>query len=152
MPRGVEWIQDKVVSFDPKGNSVLTAGGEKVEYDYLVVAAGFQLNWSKIKGRWVGRWIVRFSSFRMRYCGLLGGGWIEIEENQYAAQLERGTLPPPPPTHPPTHPKTQASPKPSARTAWSQVKPHPPTHPPIPRAQHLIRSPLPFQHIEEERE
>ncbi|KAM3567562.1 hypothetical protein VYU27_010297, partial [Nannochloropsis oceanica] len=50
MPKGVHWIQNKVTTFDPKNNTVTMADGKKVAYDYLIVAAGFQLNWDQIKG------------------------------------------------------------------------------------------------------
>jgi sulfide:quinone oxidoreductase len=50
IPLGATWIQDKVASFDPENNSVSLEGGEAVTYDYLVVAAGIQINWDAIPG------------------------------------------------------------------------------------------------------
>ncbi|CAO3690404.1 unnamed protein product [Rhizopus microsporus] len=50
MPRDAEWIQDKVVSFDPDNNTVKLSDGQTVGYDYLVVAAGIQINWDSVKG------------------------------------------------------------------------------------------------------
>jgi sulfide:quinone oxidoreductase len=50
IPEGVTWIRDKVASFDPEHNTVTTAGGEVIEYEQLVVAAGIQLDWDKIPG------------------------------------------------------------------------------------------------------
>ena len=50
MPKGAKWLKDAVESFDPENNSVKTAGGETIAYDYLVVCPGLQLNWSEIKG------------------------------------------------------------------------------------------------------
>ena len=50
MPQGAKWLKDAVESFDPEANTVKTAGGETVAYDYLVVCPGLQLNWSEIKG------------------------------------------------------------------------------------------------------
>lgn len=50
MPKGVNWIKQKVVSFTPESNSVLLDNNETVQYDFLVVAAGIQLNWDEIKG------------------------------------------------------------------------------------------------------
>ncbi|MDY0321001.1 MAG: FAD/NAD(P)-binding oxidoreductase [Arcobacteraceae bacterium] len=50
IPKGVNWIQDKVVEFDPENNQVKTAGGQTVSYDYLVVAAGLVLDFGGIKG------------------------------------------------------------------------------------------------------
>lgn len=50
IPDGATWVKDFVASFDPENNSVTTEGGEKIEYEYLVVAAGIQINWNKIPG------------------------------------------------------------------------------------------------------
>lgn len=39
------------------------ASGKRVSYDYLIVAAGLQINWGKIKGlketigEWVSEWV-----------------------------------------------------------------------------------------------
>lgn len=50
IPIGVHWIKDKVVSFQPESNSLLTSSNTEISYDFLVVAAGIQLNWHLIKG------------------------------------------------------------------------------------------------------
>ncbi|XP_035226021.1 sulfide:quinone oxidoreductase, mitochondrial-like [Stegodyphus dumicola] len=50
MPRGVNWVKDKIVEIDPLSNSVCTANGRKIEYSYLVVALGLHLAFEKIKG------------------------------------------------------------------------------------------------------
>ena len=50
IPAGVEWLQECVESFDPDGNTVTTASGGTIAYDYLVVCPGLQLNWSAITG------------------------------------------------------------------------------------------------------
>lgn len=50
IPRGATWIQDAVSSFDPDRNEVTLKSGQKVTYDYLVVALGIQIDWGKIKG------------------------------------------------------------------------------------------------------
>ncbi|MCA9684134.1 MAG: NAD(P)/FAD-dependent oxidoreductase [Myxococcales bacterium] len=50
IPEGATWIRDKVASFDPENNAVTTASGEAIQYDYLVVAAGIQLDWNKVDG------------------------------------------------------------------------------------------------------
>lgn len=49
-PAGVEWVQEMVASFDPAGNSLTTTGGRKIDYDYLVVATGLQLDYAQIEG------------------------------------------------------------------------------------------------------
>ena len=50
IPRGVKWIKQKVVSFQPQLNALVMDNGETVNYEYLVVAPGIQLNWNEIKG------------------------------------------------------------------------------------------------------
>jgi len=50
MPHGATWMKDAVESFDPEANTVKTASGQTVAYDYLIVCPGLQLNWSEIKG------------------------------------------------------------------------------------------------------
>ena len=50
IPAGVEWIKDYVLSFDPTQNSITLKNGSTVNYNYLVVAPGIQLNWNEIKG------------------------------------------------------------------------------------------------------
>jgi sulfide:quinone oxidoreductase len=50
IPRGTSWIQESVVELCPQENNVVTDKGRTVEYDYLVLAPGIQLDWQKIKG------------------------------------------------------------------------------------------------------
>ena len=50
MPKGVTWIKQKVLSFDPDQNEVVLDNNETVHYQFLVVAPGIQLNWNQIKG------------------------------------------------------------------------------------------------------
>lgn len=50
MPPECTWIKERVVSFNPEKNEVLTDGKEPVSYDYLVVAAGIKLDWDRVKG------------------------------------------------------------------------------------------------------
>ena len=50
IPPGVDWIQDRVATFDPDNNSVTTASGDTVSYDYLVVTAGIQIETSRPQG------------------------------------------------------------------------------------------------------
>ncbi len=49
-PEGVEWVQEMVAAFDPANNSLSTTSGRKIDYDYLVVATGLQLDYSQIEG------------------------------------------------------------------------------------------------------
>lgn len=50
MPKSVKWIKQKVVTFQPEANTVTLDNNETVQYDYLIVAPGIQLNWGDIKG------------------------------------------------------------------------------------------------------
>lgn len=49
MPKGVKWLKQKAVGFDPAQNRVDLDNGPLM-YDYLIVCPGIQLNWSAIKG------------------------------------------------------------------------------------------------------
>lgn len=50
MPKGVDWVQQKVTTFQPHENRITLENGENVEYQILIVAAGIQLNWDEVKG------------------------------------------------------------------------------------------------------
>jgi sulfide:quinone oxidoreductase len=50
MPRRAKWIRDAVVELRPDSNSLVTRDGRTITYDWLVVAAGLQINWDKIPG------------------------------------------------------------------------------------------------------
>ncbi|MGH8498218.1 MAG: FAD-dependent oxidoreductase [Methylococcales bacterium] len=50
IPKGAQWMQDAVLSFDPEQNSLQLNSGNSIEYDYLVVCPGIQLDWKKIDG------------------------------------------------------------------------------------------------------
>ncbi|MCC5942890.1 MAG: NAD(P)/FAD-dependent oxidoreductase [Balneolaceae bacterium] len=50
IPKNVAWIKDSVVAFHPDQNSVETAGGRIISYEYLVVAPGIQVDWDKVDG------------------------------------------------------------------------------------------------------
>src|SRR5690606_14413112 len=50
IPAGATWIRDKVASFDPDNNAVTLASGQTVGYQWLIVAAGIQLDWDAIEG------------------------------------------------------------------------------------------------------
>ena len=50
MPDGIDWIQARVIEFDPETNSVLTDTGQRVTYDYLMVTTGLQVNYSGVEG------------------------------------------------------------------------------------------------------
>ncbi|GFR73238.1 sulfide:quinone oxidoreductase, mitochondrial-like [Elysia marginata] len=50
LPSSIDWIQDKAVKFDPENNNLELSSGDKVKYDYLVVAMGIQLDYDKVNG------------------------------------------------------------------------------------------------------
>ncbi|WP_333684639.1 NAD(P)/FAD-dependent oxidoreductase [Pontibaca methylaminivorans] len=50
VPRGVEWITEPVAGFDPEANMVVTAGGRRIGYDFLMVATGLKLDYASIEG------------------------------------------------------------------------------------------------------
>lgn len=50
IPKGADWLQEAVTQFQPSENQIVTAGGTVIKYDALVVAAGIQVDWDRIKG------------------------------------------------------------------------------------------------------
>ncbi len=50
IPKGADWIRDRIASFDPDDNAVTCTSGTRYTYDYLVVAIGIQLDWNKVEG------------------------------------------------------------------------------------------------------
>jgi sulfide:quinone oxidoreductase len=49
-PSGVTWKKAMVSGFDPDSNTVTTSTGEKIKYDFLVVATGVHLDYGLIEG------------------------------------------------------------------------------------------------------
>ncbi|GIK85239.1 MAG: twin-arginine translocation pathway signal [Betaproteobacteria bacterium] len=50
LPAGVEWVRDMVAAFDPVAKVVVTAAGQRIAYDFLVVATGLHLDYAQIEG------------------------------------------------------------------------------------------------------
>jgi sulfide:quinone oxidoreductase len=50
IPAQVEWVREMVAEFDPDANAVITDSGRRIQYDYLVVATGLQLDYAQIEG------------------------------------------------------------------------------------------------------
>ncbi|NNC08470.1 NAD(P)/FAD-dependent oxidoreductase [Corallococcus exiguus] len=50
IPEGTRWIQDRAEEVDPVRQQVLTRGGARLTYDFLVVAPGIQLDWDRVRG------------------------------------------------------------------------------------------------------
>ncbi|MBN9573818.1 MAG: NAD(P)/FAD-dependent oxidoreductase [Alicycliphilus denitrificans] len=49
-PAGVGWVKEMVAEFDPAANALVTTGGRRIAYDYLVVATGTHQDWAQIEG------------------------------------------------------------------------------------------------------
>jgi sulfide:quinone oxidoreductase len=50
IPRGVKWMPERVVELDPEAKLVRTDSGRAIAYDYLVLAAGIQIDWGRVRG------------------------------------------------------------------------------------------------------
>ncbi|WP_420468084.1 NAD(P)/FAD-dependent oxidoreductase [Panacagrimonas sp.] len=50
LPGKVTWVRARASGFDPENNQVLLEDGRRIEYRFLVAAAGLQLDWHKIEG------------------------------------------------------------------------------------------------------
>ena len=48
LPKDALWIKDKVTEIEPRNNKVVTEKGDIVEYDFLVVATGIELDFNKV--------------------------------------------------------------------------------------------------------
>ncbi|WFE76317.1 FAD/NAD(P)-binding oxidoreductase [Roseinatronobacter sp. S2] len=50
LPRGVTYVNEYAAELDPDANRVTTTGGQRIDYDYLIVATGLVLDWDAIEG------------------------------------------------------------------------------------------------------
>jgi sulfide:quinone oxidoreductase len=50
IPRGVEWIKQAAVTFDPDHDRVNLADGTPLGYRFLIVCPGLQLDWDRVEG------------------------------------------------------------------------------------------------------
>jgi len=50
IPRKAQWVQESVQSIDPAGKTIEFSNAMTMSYDYLIIAAGLNLDWSKITG------------------------------------------------------------------------------------------------------
>ncbi|MFM2485700.1 TIGR01244 family sulfur transferase [Celerinatantimonas yamalensis] len=50
IPKGAKWLNESVKTFIPTENKVLLENGQIIDYHFLVIAAGIQLNWNAIEG------------------------------------------------------------------------------------------------------
>ncbi|KAF4526108.1 hypothetical protein B566_EDAN007602 [Ephemera danica] len=50
LPSAAKWIKDEVSQLNPTSNSIVTKQGHQIDYNFMVVAVGLQLNFNKVKG------------------------------------------------------------------------------------------------------
>ncbi|WP_019594117.1 NAD(P)/FAD-dependent oxidoreductase [Thioalkalivibrio sp. ALM2T] len=50
IPRGVDWVRSAVAAIDPESQRVETTDGDRLDYDFLVVATGLHLDFEAIEG------------------------------------------------------------------------------------------------------
>ncbi|MCG5514023.1 NAD(P)/FAD-dependent oxidoreductase [Ectothiorhodospira shaposhnikovii] len=50
VPSSVNWVHDMVAEYDPDNNRVVTETGRTIDYDFLMVATGLQVNYTAIDG------------------------------------------------------------------------------------------------------
>jgi sulfide:quinone oxidoreductase len=50
LPSAATWYQEQCQDFKPDENKVVLADGSELTYNYLVTAAGIQIDWNKIEG------------------------------------------------------------------------------------------------------
>ena len=50
IPEDTTHVSQSVQSFAPEKNQVTLSNGDTINYEYLIVASGIQINWSGIKG------------------------------------------------------------------------------------------------------
>lgn len=50
IPQGATWIQTRVERLDPDRNLAITQEGKSIQYDYLILCPGIQIDWHLIPG------------------------------------------------------------------------------------------------------
>lgn len=50
LPRDITYVNEYAAELDPEANRVVTTGGQRIEYDYLIVATGLVLDWDAVEG------------------------------------------------------------------------------------------------------
>lgn len=48
IPRGTQWLKDRVISIKADENTVITSKGDIISYKIMIVAMGLQLYWDKV--------------------------------------------------------------------------------------------------------
>ena len=62
--QNADWIKSSAAKFDPEKNTVTTANGDEISYEYMVVAVGLQLRYDQVNANHISyeRNIVNFAS------------------------------------------------------------------------------------------
>ncbi|KAK6625784.1 hypothetical protein RUM43_006083 [Polyplax serrata] len=50
LPKDVDWVQDSVQKIEPQGNYVTTLSGKRINYEYMIVAAGLKVDYTRVPG------------------------------------------------------------------------------------------------------
>ena len=50
LPKNAKWVQDAAEEYDPENCVVYTEKGHKIEYDFMLIGVGLQLNYDHIPG------------------------------------------------------------------------------------------------------
>ncbi len=50
LPRGITFVNEYAAELDPEANRVITTGGQRIDYDYLIVSTGLTLDWDAVEG------------------------------------------------------------------------------------------------------
>ncbi len=92
IPSGVTWIRGAAQRFEPEQNRVVTASGETLTYDWLVVCPGLEIRWGAVAGleRALGRDGV-CSNYAYEQCEQT---WRTLREFEGGTAVF--TMPPPP--------------------------------------------------------
>ncbi len=50
IPKGVQWLKTRATEFDPENNRITLQTGQRLNYDFLVMATGIESNFDQVKG------------------------------------------------------------------------------------------------------
>ena len=53
LPKKARWIKERATTFFPEENRLVTASGEEINYEYLVIAMGLQLDYNKVDDKFI---------------------------------------------------------------------------------------------------
>lgn len=48
LPKKAKWIKDSASLFNPEKNCLITASGDEITYEYLIIAMGLKLDYGKV--------------------------------------------------------------------------------------------------------